>query len=71
MIQNRNLEQFTDEQLLFELFRRNGVHRYARKEEYRDGDFMTSTVPVGKSIKIAITMGSDEFSELVALAIGA
>ena len=64
----RSIETFSDEQLLFELVRRNGFQRAPKKVEYC-GDWMTSTVGIGKDHSVSITMGADDFKELAALAV--
>ena len=64
----RSIETFSDEQLLFELVRRNGFQRAPKKVEYC-GDWMTSTVGIGKDHSVSITMDADEFKELAAIAV--
>ena len=64
----RSIETFSDEQLLFELVRRNGFQRAPKKVEYC-GDWMISTVGIGKDHSVSITMDEDDFKELSALAV--
>ena len=64
----RSIETFSDEQLLFELVRRNGFQRAPKMVEYC-GDWMTSTVGIGKNSSVSITMDADDFKELSVLAI--
>ena len=64
----RSIETFSDEQLLFELVRRNGFQRAPKKVDYC-GDWMTSTVGIGKNHSVSITMDSDDFKELSVLAV--
>ena len=65
----RSIETFSDEQLLFELLRRNGFQRAAKKTEYYGDGWMTSTVGIGKDYSVSITMDVDDFKELSVLAI--
>ncbi len=65
----RSIETFSDEQLLFELVRRNGFQRAAKKTEYWGEGWMTSTVGIGKDHSVSITMDADDFKELAALAV--
>ena len=64
----RIIETFSDEQLLFELVRRNGFQRAPKRVDYC-GDWMTSTVGIGKNHSVSITMDEDDFKELAALAV--
>lgn len=66
---DRSIETFTDEQLLFELVRRNGFQRAAKKTEYCGDGWVTSTVGIGKDTSVSITMDADDFKELSLLAI--
>lgn len=66
---DRSIETFTDEQLLFELVRRNGFQRAAKKTEYYGDGWVTSTVGIGKDASVSITMDTDDFKQLSALAI--
>ena len=65
----RSIETFSDEQLLFELVRRNGFQRAAKRTEYCGEGWMTSTVGIGKDHSVSITMDADDFKELAALAV--
>ena len=65
----RSIETFSDEQLLFELVRRNGFQRAAKKTEYHGDGWMTSTIGVGKNHSVSITMDADDLKELSVLAI--
>ena len=65
----RSIETFSDEQLLFELVRRNGFQRAAKKTEYFGEGWMTSIVGIGKNQSVSITMDEDDFKELSALAV--
>ena len=65
----RAIETFSDEQLLFELVRRNGFQRAAKKTEYYGNGWITSTVGIGKDASVNITMDEDDFKELSALAV--
>ena len=65
----RSIETFSDEQLLFELVRRNGFQRAAKKTEYCGEGWMTSTVGIGKNHSVSITMDEDDFKELSTLAV--
>jgi hypothetical protein len=65
----RSIETFSDEQLLFELVRRNGFQRAANKTEYCGEGWMTSTIGIGKNHSVSITMDADDFKELSVLAI--
>jgi hypothetical protein len=65
----RSIETFSDEQLLFELVRRNGFRRAANKTEYCGEGWMTSTIGIGKDHSVSITMDADDFKELSVLAI--
>ena len=66
---DRSIETFTDEQLLFELVRRNGFQRAAKRTEYYGDGWVTSTVGIGKDASVNITMEEDDFKELSALAV--
>ena len=65
----RPIETFSDEQLLFELVRRNGFQRAAKKTEYWGEGWVTSVVGIGKDHSVSITMDEDDFKELSVLAI--
>ena len=65
----RSIETFSDEQLLFELVRRNGFQRAAKRTEYYGEGWMTSIVGIGKDHSVSITMDADDFKELAALAV--
>lgn len=65
----RSIETFSDEQLLFELVRRNGFQRAAKKTEYWGEGWVTSIVGIGKNHSVSITMDRDDFKELSVLAI--
>jgi len=65
----RSIETFSDEQLLFELVRRNGFQRAAKKTEYCGEGWMTSTIGIGKDHSVSITMDADDFKELSVLAV--
>ena len=67
----RSIETFSDEQLLFELVRRNGFQRAAKKTEYCGEGWMTSTVGIGEDHSVSITMDADDFKELAALLVAA
>ena len=64
----RSIETLSGEQLLFELVRRNGFQRAPKMVEYC-GDWMTSTVGIGKNSSVSITMDADDFKELAAFAV--
>ena len=66
---DRAIETFSDEQLLFELVRRNGFQRAAKRNEYYGDGWITSTVGIGKDTRVNITMDEDDFKELSALAV--
>lgn len=65
----RSIETFTDEQLLFELIRRNGFHPAATMTEYCGDGWVASTVRIGKDASVSITMDEDDFKQLSLLAI--
>lgn len=65
----RSIETFSDEQLLFELVRRNGFQRAAKNTEYFGEGWVTSTIGIGKDSSVSITMDTDDFKELASLAI--
>ena len=65
----RSIETFSDEQLLFELVRRNGFQRAAKKIEYFGEGWVTSIVGIGKNTSVSITMDRDDFKELSVLAV--
>ena len=65
----RSIETFSDEQLLFELVRRNGFQRAAKKTEYWGDGWVTSIVGIGKDSSVSITMDAGDFKELAALAV--
>lgn len=65
----RSIETFSDEQLLFELVRRNGFQRAAKKTTYCGEGWMTSTIGIGKDHSVSITMDADDFKALAALAV--
>ena len=65
----RSIETFSDEQLLFELVRRNGFQRGPKKVEYCGEGWMTSTVGIGKDHSVSITMDADDFKDLSVLAV--
>jgi hypothetical protein len=65
----RSIETFSDEQLLFELVRRNGFQRAAKKTEYFGEGWMVSKVGIGKNTSVSITMDADDFKELSVLAV--
>lgn len=65
----RSIETFSDEQLLFELVRRNGFQRAPAKTEWYGDDWILSTVGVGANHSVSITMNQDDFKELAALAV--
>jgi len=66
---DRAIETFSNEQLLFELVRRNGFHRAATQTEYYGDGWVTSTVGIGKDASVSITMDEDDFKQLSLLAI--
>jgi len=66
---DRAIETFSDEQLLFELVRRNGFQRAAKRTEYYGDGWITSTVGIGKDTSVNITMDESDFKELSALAV--
>ena len=66
---DRAIETFSDEQLLFELVRRNGFQRAAKKTEYYGDGWITSTIGIGKDASVNITMDEGDFKELSALAV--
>ena len=66
---DRSIETFSDEQLLFELVRRNGFQRAAKKTEYWGEGWVTSIVGIGKDQSVSITMDRDDFKELSVLAV--
>jgi hypothetical protein len=66
---DRSIETFSDEQLLFELVRRNGFQRAAKKTEYWGEGWVTSIVGIGKDHTVSITMDRDDFKELSVLAV--
>jgi hypothetical protein len=65
----RSIETFSDEQLLFELVRRNGFQRAAKKTEYWGDGWITSVVGIGKDNSVSITMDRDDFKELSEFAV--
>lgn len=65
----RSIETFSDEQLLFELVRRNGFQRAAKKTEYFGDGWVTSTIGIGKDRSVSITIDVDDFKELSVLAV--
>ncbi len=65
----RSIETFSDEQLLFELVRRNGFQRAAQKTEFFGEGWVTSIVGIGKDHSVSITMDRDDFKELSVLAV--
>lgn len=65
----RSIDTFSDERLLFELVRRNGFQRAAKRTEYCGEGWMTSTVGIGKDHSVSITMDEDDFKELSVLAV--
>ena len=65
----RSIETFSDEQLLFELVRRNGFQRAAKRQEFCGEGWMTSVVGIGKDTSVSITMDADDFKELSILAV--
>ena len=65
----RSIETFSDEQLLFELVRRNGFQQAAKKIEYCGEGWVTSVVGIGKNHSVSITMDRDDFKELASLAV--
>lgn len=65
----RSIETFSDEQLLFELVRRNGFQRAANKTEYCGVGWLTSIVGIGKDTSVSITMDRDDFKILSELAV--
>lgn len=66
---DRSIETFSDEQLLFELVRRNGFQRAAKKIEYCGDGLVTSIVGIGKDHSVSITMDRDDFKALSELAV--
>jgi hypothetical protein len=64
-----SIEKFSDEQLLFELVRRNGFHQVARKTEYFGKGWQTSRIGIGKDHSVAITMNTADLDKLVVLGI--
>jgi len=65
----RSIETFSDEQLLFELVRRNGFQRAFKKTEYWGNGWVTSIVGIGKDSSVSITMDRDDFKTLSELAV--
>ena len=65
----RSIETFSDEQLLFELVRRNGFQRAAKRQGFCGEGWMTSVVGIGKDTSVSITMDADDFKELSILAV--
>ena len=66
---DRSIETFSDEQLLFELVRRNGFQRAPAKTEWYGDDWILSTVGVGADNSVSITMNQDDFKELATRAV--
>lgn len=66
---DRSIETFSDEQLLFELVRRNGFQRAAKKTEYCGDGWVTSTIGIGKDTSVSVTMTDEDFKELSLLAV--
>ena len=65
----RSIETFSDEQLLFELVRRNGFQKAAKKTENFGYGWITSTIGIGKNHSASITINVDDFKELSVFAI--
>jgi hypothetical protein len=65
----RSIETFSDEQLLFELVRRNGFQRAANRTEYVGNDWRTTIIGIGKDTSVSVTMSEDDFKELSLLAV--
>ena len=65
----RSIETFSDEQLLFELVRRNGFQRAANRTEYVGNDWMTTIIGIGKDTSVSVTMSDEDFKQLSVLAI--
>jgi hypothetical protein len=65
----RSIETFSDEQLLFELVRRNGFQRAANRTEYVGNDWMTTIIGIGKDTSVSVTMSEGDFKELSVLAV--
>ena len=66
---DRSIETFSDEQLLFELVRRNGFQIAAKKTEYCGDGWVTSIVGIGKDSSVSFTMDRDDFKALSDLAV--
>ena len=64
-----SIETFSDEQLLFELVRRNGFQRAAKWIEYCGEGWVTSVIGIGKDNSVSITMDRNDFKELASLAV--
>jgi len=62
-----SIEKFSDEQLLFELVRRNGFNQVTRKAEYFGKGWQTSRIGIGKDHSVAITMHTEDLDKLVVL----
>lgn len=65
----RSIETFSDEQLLFELVRRNGFQKAAKKTKHFGDGWITSTIGIGKNHSASITINVDDFKELSVFAI--
>lgn len=63
-----NLDDFSDEQLLMELVRRNGFQAAPKRTEYYGDGWITCTVGIGKDTSASITMDRDDLKELTVLA---
>lgn len=64
----KTLQEFTDEQLLFELVTRNALNKGPIKTEYYGDDWLDCIVGVGSNNVANIRLTQDDFDALCVLA---
>ena len=64
-----NLNEYTNEQLLFELVRRQEFQRAPSKVVYCGDGWVSCCIGIGKDTSVSITMDRDDLKDLAALAL--
>lgn len=64
----RSLQDFTDEQLLFELLTRNALSKGPVKTEYYGDDWLDCTLGIGSDNVANIRLTQEDFDTLAVLA---
>jgi len=58
------MDDYTNEQLLLELIRRNGTQPAPKRTEYYGDGWLTCTVGIGKDASVSLTFDKDDLAQL-------